>query len=100
MHPARVSEQTAQLIVSIWGWKHEAFDRKEADMRLLRAVPLALVLVLCSGAVGAAHDANGHGRRADFVPVHRLGGARGSELIGQWWARVIEIPNAQNPLGA
>jgi hypothetical protein len=71
-------------------------------MRLLRAVSLTLVLVLvlCCGAVAAAHDGNGHGGRADFVPVHRLGGASGSELIGQWWARVIEIPNAQNPLGA
>jgi hypothetical protein len=68
-------------------------------MRLLRAVPLALVLVLCCGAVAGADGGRDHGR-SDFAPVHRLGGVSGSELIGEWWARMIEIPNAQNPLGA
>jgi hypothetical protein len=67
-------------------------------MRLRLAVAAALLLVLCSAAVASA-DATGRGK-ADFVPVHRLGGTSGAKLIGQWWARVIAIPNAQNPLGA
>jgi hypothetical protein len=74
-------------------------NRKEADMRLRIAVFAALLMVLCSGAVASADDRGGRGR-PDFIPVHRLGGASGAELIGQWWARVLEIPNAQNPLGA
>jgi hypothetical protein len=75
------------------------FDRKERSMRLRRAVPLAASLLLLTGAPAAANGQGHHsGGRSDFVPVHRLAGATGGELSGEWWARVLAIPAAQNPL--
>jgi hypothetical protein len=78
----------------------QAFARKEAVMRLRRVVPVALLMLLCTGAVASADDRGRHHGHGDFAPMHRLGGLSGGELEGQWWARIIEIPNAENPLGA
>jgi hypothetical protein len=59
---------------------------------------LAAVVALCAAtAPAAASDVGGHGR-PDFVPVKRLGGLTGGELVGQWWAQVLAIPAAENPL--
>src|SRR4051794_39616683 len=69
-------------------------------MRLRHVIPVAMsLLALGSGAVASADGRDDHGNRVDFVPVHRVGGATGGELMGQWWGHVIEIPNAQNPSG-
>jgi hypothetical protein len=69
-------------------------------MRLLRrAVATALAVASCScvvaaGSAGADHDPG----RADFVPVHRLAGSTGGELLRDWWAALLAIPAAQSPL--
>jgi hypothetical protein len=74
-------------------------DRQEVSVRLRRAVPLAVSMLLATGAGAAANDQDHHrGGRSDFVPVHRLAGSTGGELSGEWWARVLAIPAAQNPL--
>lgn len=65
-------------------------------MRLLRVVGVAVLLLLGAGPAASANP--GGGDRGGFVPVHQLGGASGGELIGQWWARVLAIPAAQNPI--
>ena len=75
-------------------------DDEEADMRLRNAVAAVLALALWSGAPASAQDRGHHRPGPDFVPVHRLSGVTGGELMGQWWAHITEIPNAQNPLGA
>ena len=66
-------------------------------MRAHRVV-LAVVIVLCAAsAPAAASGVGGHGH-PDFVPVKTLGGLTGGELVGQWWAQVLAIPAAENPL--
>jgi hypothetical protein len=66
-------------------------------MRAHRVV-LAVVMLSCAvSAPAAASGVGGHGH-PDFVPVKTLGGFTGGELVGQWWAQVLAIPAAQNPL--
>ena len=50
--------------------------------------------------VAAAHDRGGdhHGHKGDFVPVHRLAGSSGGELLRDWWETVLPIPAATNPI--
>jgi hypothetical protein len=50
--------------------------------------------------VAAAHDPDGdhHGHKGDFVPVHRLAGSSGGELLRDWWETVLPIPAATNPI--
>jgi hypothetical protein len=63
-----------------------------------QGVLLAVAIALCAASAPAAvSDGGGHGR-PDFVPVNRLGGLTGGELVGQWWAQVLAIPAAENPL--
>ncbi len=65
-------------------------------MRLRRAVPTAVLVLLCTAGVATAHGDHGQGHgRAPFAGVHGFG----DFLLGQWWARVLAIPAAENPLG-
>ena len=69
-------------------------------MKARGAVVAAVMLALCApSSVAAATDADrqekGH---PDFVPVKTLAGSTGGELVGQWWAQVLAIPAAENPL--
>jgi hypothetical protein len=64
------------------------------------AIVAAVMFVLCApSSVAAAIDADdpraGH---PDFVPVNKLAGSTGGELVGQWWVQVLGIPAAENPL--
>ena len=36
--------------------------------------------------------------RPDIVPIKKLAGSTAGELLGQWWAQVLAIPEAENPL--
>jgi hypothetical protein len=70
-------------------------------MRLHRAVPVAPATVLRREAVKVTQDQDdGGGVHAAFVPVQRLSGSTGGELFGEWLARVLAIPAAQNPIAA
>jgi hypothetical protein len=33
-----------------------------------------------------------------LVPVNKLGGSTGGELVGHWWAQALAVPAAENPL--
>src|ERR1700754_2856254 len=68
------------------------------DVMRTHGVLIAVIIVVCAAsAPAAASDVGGHGR-PDFVPVKTLGGSTGGELLGQWWAQVLAIPAAENPL--
>ena len=69
-------------------------------MNLRGAVVAAVMRVLCAPSfVAAATDADSRGKgHADFVPVKTLAGSTGGELVGQWWAQLLAIPAAENPL--
>lgn len=64
-------------------------------MRLHRAVPTAVLVLLLTAGVAAADGGHGQERsRAPFTGVHGFG----DFLLGQWWARVLAIPAPENPL--
>jgi hypothetical protein len=64
------------------------------------AVVATLMLALCVPfSVAAASDPDREEKgNPDFVPVKTLAGSTGGELVGQWWAQVLAIPAAENPL--
>src|SRR4051812_2089472 len=67
-------------------------------MRTFRGVMLLAVLVSLFAAPAArAHDGqNGPGARV-VVPANRIHGETGGALLGEWYARILPIPDAQNP---
>jgi hypothetical protein len=68
-------------------------------MRLRYLVPAALTVLLLTSPVAVADGGDGHGTgKPDLVPVHRLDGASGGKLLGQWWAEVLAYPAANNPI--
>ena len=71
-------------------------------MRLLRRIGVAALLAAsCFCMAPAAANAGDRDRhRADLVPVHLLGGTSGGELLGEFWANVLTVPAAENPLEA
>jgi hypothetical protein len=60
-------------------------------MRAQRVVVAAAILLGAASAPAAAGQ-------PEFVPVKNLVGVSGGELTGEWWAQVLAIPAAENPL--
>lgn len=68
-------------------------------MRVIPRVLVAVVaLMMCTATAAVAdrgHDENGG--RGYVVPANRVGGSSGGDLIGDWFAQILAIPESENP---
>jgi hypothetical protein len=67
--------------------------------RAVLVITIALAGLMVAPVVAADdRDGDRHGHKGDFVPVHRLAGSTGGELLREWWETVLPIPAATNPI--
>jgi hypothetical protein len=78
--------------------------RKEYDVYALRRTVLAVTLTALTALAAASPAVAGdrHSGRGgpEIVPAHRVLGQSGGTLLGEFYARLLPIPNTENPFGA